>query len=64
MCTDARGLHLSTCQDAAATGFDAAVAIFLADRTGLAGQAAMVRQADPDFALGHCLAGLSRHARL
>ena len=58
MRTDIRGLQLSTDQDAAASGFDTAIAIFLTDRTGLARQAEAVQQADPDFGLGHCLGGI------
>ena len=58
MRTDARGLQLSTDQDAAATGFDNAVAAYLNYRTGLARLVKTMLQADPDFALGHCLDGI------
>ena len=58
MHTDARGLPLSTNDHAAATGFDAAVAMYLSDRTGLARQVKTIEQADPGFALGHCLGGI------
>ena len=58
MRTDARGLQLSTDQDAAAAGFDNAVAAYLSHRTGLARLIRTMLQADPDFALGHCLDGI------
>jgi hypothetical protein len=58
MRSDARGLQLSTDQDAAATGFDNAVAAHLSTRTGLARLVKTMLHADPDFALGHCLDGI------
>ena len=57
MRSDARGLEISTDQDAAAEGFDAAVAFYLAYRTGLPKLVKAALAADPQFALGHCLAG-------
>jgi tetratricopeptide (TPR) repeat protein len=59
MRTDARGLLLSTDQDAAASAFDAAIAVYLRFRTGLPALVTTILEADPDFALGHCLAGIA-----
>ena len=56
---DARGLELSTDSDAASAAFDAAVAVYLGYRTGLPRLLKTVLEADPGFALGHCLAGIA-----
>ncbi len=58
MRTDAQGLQLSTSNDAAAMEFDAAVGVYLNFRTGLPRVVETLLEADPDFALGHCLAGI------
>ncbi len=58
MRADAQGLPLSTTSDAAASAFNGAVAVYLNFRTGMPRLVKTAQQADPDFALGHCLGGI------
>jgi hypothetical protein len=57
MRTDANGLAISTGSDAAALAFDAMIASYLRNRADLPARIAAVLQADPDFALAHCVQG-------
>jgi tetratricopeptide (TPR) repeat protein len=54
---DARGLPLSTTSDKAAAAFDHLVAGYLTFRFDTPDRLAAVLEADPDFALAHCMKG-------
>lgn len=57
MATDARDLPLTTESDQAATNFNAALEAYFEYRLSTGKLAKLAVEADPDFALGHCLRG-------
>jgi len=57
MFTDARGLNLSTNNKEAAEHFNAAIDDYFQYRVSAGKRAKAAIEADPDFALGHCLRG-------
>lgn len=57
MKTDAQGLHLATASDQAVAGYDAAVEALAGFKTDPTTHVKAALEADPDFAMGHCLRG-------
>jgi hypothetical protein len=57
MLQDQRGLALSTSSEEATAGFDHTVSAYLKYRADASQHLARTIAADPDFGLGHCLAG-------
>src|SRR4029077_2444902 len=57
MVRDQHGLEISTTTPEGAAAFDAAIFAFLKYRVDTPIKAKALLQADPDFALGHCLTG-------
>ena len=57
MATDERGLTLTTAEPAAADAFNEAMAHYLTYRTAIRDAVKRALEADPEFVMGHCLAG-------
>lgn len=57
MARDQHGLEISTTTDEGTTAFDRAITAFLKYRLDMPLKVKALTQADPDFALGHCLSG-------
>lgn len=56
-CRDARGLAISTASAAAAAAFDHLIVGYLTQRADTPDRLAALLEADPDFALAHCMRG-------
>lgn len=54
---DIRGLNISTASDRAARAFDALILGYLTQRADTPDRLAAVLEADPDFAMAHCMRG-------